>query len=221
MHAVARLRAARLARSTRPFLARGAGLPRCPRCRIAVAECICARRPDVATRAEFCLLMPEAEAVKPTNTGWLVADVVAGTTAFAWSRTYADAALLALLDDPAREPYVLFPAVAAAPERVVQDVAPRPGRRPLFVVFDATWAEAQKMFRKSPWLDRFPVLALRPDAPSRYRLRCATRAERLCTAEVAARCLRLAGEEAAADALDAWLDVFVATSLRVRGRPSG
>jgi DTW domain-containing protein YfiP len=39
-------------------------------------------------------------------------------------------------------------------------------------------------------------------------LRRSTRSEHLCTAEVAALCLDLAGDEQAASALDAYFDVF-------------
>ena len=42
----------------------------------------------------------------------------------------------------------------------MHEVAPPPARRPLFVVLDATWAEARKMFHKSTYLDRFPVLGI-------------------------------------------------------------
>jgi DTW domain-containing protein YfiP len=72
------------------------------------------------------------------------------------------------------------------------------------------------MFRKSRYLDRFPVLGLEPAHLTRYRLRCTRREERLCTAEVAAMCLALAGEERAARALDAWLDVFIERNVDVR-----
>jgi DTW domain-containing protein YfiP len=157
------------------------------------------------------------EPMKPSNTGWLVADVVADTHAFAWSRTEVDPRLAALLADPTRRPYVVFPA-EAAPERAVREVETSPDRRPLFVVLDATWAEARKMFRKSPNLDALPVLGLDGDRPSRYRLRRTRLEASFCTAEVAARCLRLADETAAADALDAWLDAYVDLTMRLRGR---
>lgn len=64
------------------------------------------------------------------------------------------------------------------------------------------------MFRKSPYLDRFPVLSLAPDHVSRYRLRRSRRDDHFCTSEVAALCLELAGEAAAAQVLQAYLDVF-------------
>jgi DTW domain-containing protein YfiP len=163
--------------------------------------------------------MHDLEPLRPSNTGWLVADLVEDTSAWSWSRTEPDPRLLALLADPARQPYVVFPADRAAPERVVRRVAPEEGRRPLFVVLDATWAEAHKMFRKSPYLDRFPVLSPAADARSRYRLRRSGRGDDLCTAEVVALCLELAGETSAARALGEWLDVFVAHTLRLRAKP--
>jgi DTW domain-containing protein YfiP len=212
-HAVARLRAARLAASRRPFLARGSRAQRCPGCRVPAAHCFCALRPSVTTRAGMCLVVHDIEALKPTNTGWLVADLVEDTHAFGWSRTEPDPRLVALLSDPERQPYLVFPDENADPARVVRAVTPAPGRRPLFVILDGAWAQASRMFRRSRWLDALPVLGIRSERRSRYHLRQALRDEHLCTAEVAARCLALAGEEAAARTLDAWLDVFVAHTM--------
>lgn len=208
-HAVARLRAARLARSEKPFLARGANAIRCTDCRLAVTHCLCAWRPRIAAQVGMCLLMHDVEALKPSNTGWLIADVIADTWAFCWSRTAVDEALLALINDPQWQPYLVFPGEYVAPERVVSNVdSLEEGRRPLFILLDATWTEARKMFRKSPYLERLPVLSLQPEHCSRYHLRRSTRSDQLCTAEVAALCLELAGEPRAAGALSAYLDVF-------------
>jgi hypothetical protein len=209
-HAVSRLRAARLARSAKPFLARGGprGV-RCPGCRLVPSHCLCALRPQLTPQAGVCLLMADIEPLKPSNTGWLIADVVADTWAFGWARTEVDPALLALLADPQWQPYVVFPGEFVAPERVVANVAGMPaGKRPLFVLLDATWPEARKMFRKSPYLDRFPVLSLAGEQLSRYRLRRSTREDHFCTSEVAALCMELAGEGHAAQTLEAYLDVF-------------
>jgi hypothetical protein len=212
-HAVARLRAACLAEDgRRPRLDRGEPRkPRCDRCRLPPTHCACALHASVPTRAGVCLLMAPFEALKPSNTGWLVADVVPDTHAFAWSRTHVDPTLVALLDDPRWQPFVVFPGEFAAPERVVGALpaaAPGDARRPLFILLDGTWAEARKAFRKSPYLDRFPVLGLDPATLSRYRLRSAWHEHHLCTAEIAALCLDLAGDARAARTLEAWLDVF-------------
>ena len=166
----------------------------------------------------MCLIMYDVEALKPSNTGWLIADLVADTYAFGWSRTEVDPQLLALLDDPKWQPYVVFPGEYVAPERVVSQVHLVEGKRPLFILLDATWAEARKMFRKSPYLERFPVLSLEPEQVSRYRLRRSQRGEHLCTAEVAALCLELAGQTQAGEALDDYLDAFSQHYLAAKHR---
>ncbi len=220
-HAVARLRTACLEHSpTRPRLDRGEPRkPRCAGCRLPPSHCACALRASVPTRAGVCLLMSEFEPLKPSNTGWLVADVVPDTRAFAWSRTAVDPALPALLADPQWQPLVVFPGEFAAPERVVTALPERlPGdvRRPLFVLLDGTWSEARKAFRKSPYLDRLPVLSLQPEQLSRYKLRRSWHGHHFCTAEVAALCLALAGDLHAAQMLEAWLDVFSDRYLRAK-----
>ncbi len=212
-HAVSLLRAARLARSAKPFLARGGfKRERCAGCRLVPSHCMCSLRPSMATRAGVCLLMADIEPLKPSNTGWLIADVVPDTFAFGWARTETDPALLALLADPQWQPYVVFPGQYAAPERVVRQVeaagGSTPHKRPLFILLDATWTEARKMFRRSPYLDRLPVLSLEPDCASSYQLRHSGRNDHFCTSEVAALCMRLAGEDAAERTLEAWLAVF-------------
>ena len=201
---------------------------------------MCPLRPAVATRAGVCLIMADIEPLKPSNTGWLIADVVADTAAFGWARTEVDPALLALLADPQWQPYVVFPGEFVAAERVVTQLAegrePSTGgawgpqffagagqgelviKRPLFVLLDATWPEARKMFRKSPYLDHLPVLSLEPDQISRYKLRRSRRDDHFCTSEVAALCLELAGESLAAQTLEAYLDVFTHHYLRAKSQ---
>ena len=188
---------------------------------------MCTLRPQVPSRCGICLIMADIEPLKPTNTGWLIADVVADTFAFGWARTFADPALLALLSDPQWQPYVVFPGEFVEAKRVVTeleqatglpnlDSPPHPVKRPLFVLLDATWPEARKMFRKSPFLERFPVLSLHNEQVSRYRLRRTTRNDHFCTSEVAALCLELAGETHAAQTLDAYLEVFTTRYLRAK-----
>jgi DTW domain-containing protein YfiP len=222
-HAVARLRTACLANDlTRPCLDRGSPRKeRCPRCRLIPSHCMCALRPAVSTRAAVCLIMAEFEPLKPSNTGWLIADVVPETYAFGWSRMDVDPALLALLADPRWQPYVVFPGEFAEPGRVATELLPdacdaAPGRRPLFILLDGTWSEARKIFRKSPYLEGYPVLSLRPAQLSRYKLRRSTREHHFCTSEVASLCLALAGDLHAAQMLEAYLDVFSDRYLRAK-----
>lgn len=216
-HAVSRLRASRLARSAKPFLARG-GIKgdRCGGCRLVPSHCICAVRPDVSTQAGVCLLMADIEPLKPSNTGWLIADVVKDTFAFGWARTAVDPTLLALLADPQWQPYVVFPGDFVASVRVVNAVQPGAGKRPLFILLDGTWPEARKIFRKSPYLDALPVLSLNPAHISQYQLRRSRRDDHFCTSEVAALCLDLVGEADAAQTLQAYLDVYTHHYLQAK-----
>jgi DTW domain-containing protein len=232
-HAVSRLRAARLARSSKPFLARGGfKSERCEGCRLVPSHCLCVLRPARPARAGFCLLMADIEPLKPSNTGWLVADVVPDTFAFGWARTETDPALLTLLADPQWQACVVFPGEYSAPGRMVHalplletagenpgDSAVRhAGKRPLFILLDGTWAEARKMFGRSACLAHLPVLSLQPGEASRYLLRRSRRDDHFCTSEVAALCLALAGEPAAGQTLAAWLDVFTHHYLQARSQ---
>ena len=113
-----------------------------------------------------------------------------------------------MLSDPQWQPYLVFPGEYVEPERVTHTVEIDSSKRPLFILLDATWTEARKIFRKSPYFDALPVLSLLPERLSRYRLRRSTRSEHLCTAEVASLCLELAGDTEASSALDAYFDVF-------------
>lgn len=207
-HAVSRLRAERLARSTKPFLARGGNALRCDDCRLPTVYCMCGMRRSVPSHAGMCLLMADIEPIKPSNTGWLIADIVPDTFAFSWARTEVDPALLQLLADPQWQPYVVFPAEFVDASRVVHTVDETFTKRPLFVLLDGTWAEARKMFRKSPYLNHLPILSLHPDQISRYRLRRSSREDHFCTAEVAALCLELSQDASASHMLNAYLDLY-------------
>ncbi len=207
-NAVARLRDQREEEGIKPIQARGWRATRCRACRVIESHCLCAWRPQVDTRSGVCLIMTNKEVFKPSNTGWLIADVVRDNHAFIWSRTEVDEQLLALLADPQWQPYLVFPGEYVEPGRVTHSVEVDSTKRPLFILLDATWTEARKIFRKSPYFDALPILSLLPEKLSRYRLRRSTRSEHLCTAEVAALCLDLAGDTDTALALDAYFDVF-------------
>ena len=161
--------------------------------------------------------MADIEPLKPSNTGWLIADVVKDTFAFGWSRTQVDPAVLRLLADPQWQAFVVFPGEFVAADRVVQTVQTEATeKRPLFILLDATWPEARKMFRKSPYLDALPVLSLKPEQVSQYQLRRARREDHFCTSEVASLCLDLVGEAVAAQTLQTYLDVYTHHYLQAK-----
>ncbi|NIY48947.1 tRNA-uridine aminocarboxypropyltransferase [Cedecea colo] len=207
-NAVLRLRAERLARATRPFLARGNRIRRCQRCLLPLKLCLCDTLQPQPARSRFCLVMFDTEPMKPSNTGRLIADILPDTAAFQWSRTHPPRALLDLVADPGYQPMVVFPASYADKDRTVLTTPPLSGKPPLFIMLDGTWTEARKMFRKSPWLDALPVISVDLSIASAYRLRVASVDGQYCTAEVAAALLEQAGDNQAAFGLTGHFTLF-------------
>nr|QXF14430.1 hypothetical protein BCCFPMHH_00036 [uncultured bacterium] len=195
IHAIHKLYQQRLSESTRPFLARGGSAPRCQHCMLQPYLCICSLKKTVASNAAFLLLMYDDEILKPSNTGRLIADLIDDTYAYIWSRTAPSADLLRLLADPIWQPIVVFPAEYSQPERVISTPKISNNKRPLFILLDGSWAQAKKIFRKSPYLDNFPVLSFTPKTLSQYMVRKATKSNQLATAEVASLVLESLNEQ--------------------------
>ena len=230
-HSVHALYRYRKSISTKPFNARGKKVQRCEYCQLASDNCICYLRQSMKVNAHFAIVMHDAEVLKPSNTARLIADVVPNTTAFMWSRTEPNTELLALLNTPKYQPFVIFPEQYVAPTRKVylnqipnleseeftQETTSK-AKTPLFVLLDGSWREAKKMFRKSPYLDAFPVLSLNRDNLSQTSqasenlagnyIREAEVDNQFATAQVAAQLLALNGEKQASQHLSLWFDLF-------------
>ncbi len=207
-NSVLALRLKELQRTTKPFNARGSRVIRCDDCLLPKPDCICKDKPQASARSAFLFLMYTGECFKPSNTGRLIADVAALNFAYIWDRTKPDPAMLALLDNPAYQPIIIFPTQYAAPERCLDSVPTQSDKIPLFILLDGTWREAKKMFVKSPYLDKFPVMGIQPKVASSYQLREAAHLHQLCTAEVAVEVLAMAGDIQASDDLAQYFSTF-------------
>ena len=197
----------------REFKARGSFVERCEGCNLPTLNCLCPFRVGADSGAQVWLLTHPLEHHKPTNTGRLIGDVLSATQVFTWYRTAPDPDLLALLDDPRYAPFVIFPDDQPDyAERVVSMPAVARAKQqakiPVFIIIDGTWRQARRIFRKSPYLDALPVLPLRTQRQTRYRLRKPASQAHLCTAEVAIELLRQSGDIDAAEILDDYFDAF-------------
>jgi len=192
----------------RPFVARGSRVERCERCLLTPRTCICDYRTQVVPRARFCLLTHKKEFYKPTNTGRLISDALAGTEILEWSRTEPCERLLELLADPTLAPCIVFPPAEDYAERMIETPVTDSGKTPLFIIPDGTWRQARRIFRHSRYLDGLPVISLNQLVDSRYHLRKKIEENQLCTAEVAIAMLQQIGDTHSADVLDAWFDIF-------------
>ena len=217
-NAYTRLRDQELAKSTKPFLAKGKSVKRCPDCQMGEFACMCALRPTAESDVEFVLLMHRKELFKPTNTGRLIVDVFPNTRAFVWSRLEAPKELLALLRDPARECFVVFPGEESANNaRKVVHSLPRTSKKMTLIVLDGTWKQCSRMVGLSRWLDGVPCLSLPETLVRSYAVRDSGKSDRFSTAEAAISCLLLAGEEKPARVLQHYFTVFNQHYLATRG----
>lgn len=219
IHAVHKLYQQRLSRCTRPFLARGGRIERCTACMLLPHLCICKLKRTVASNSAFLLLMYDDEILKPSNTGRLIADLIPDTYAFIWSRTQPEPQLLQLLQDPQWQPIIVFPEEYTTAQRVMRETQQIDKQKtPLFILFDGSWAQAKKMFRKSPYLNRFPILSFAPESISRYLIRKAVKDNQLATAEVAGRALEFIGEHDNAAVMDLLFETFKENYLLGKAR---
>lgn len=205
------------------FKARGSFVVRCEGCNLPALNCLCPYRVSASSAAQVWLITHRMEHYKPTNTGRLIGDVLDNTRVFTWHRIDPDPVLLALLDDARYAPFVVFPDDQPDYDRGrvvgINAVtrAQAAGKVAVYILLDGTWRQARRIFRKSPYLDRLPVLPLRTSRQSRYRLRKSASAEHLSTAEVAAELLRQGGDANAADVLDDYFDAFNQSYAASRG----
>lgn len=215
MHAVQRLYHYRKSIATKPFNSRGKAVKRCQLCLVALENCICQLKPTINSDCAFVLLMHEKEVLKPSNTGKLIADIIDETYAFIWARTEVDEQLLTLINDEQYQPYVVFPEQYKHQEqRVCHQPNLDTAKKPLFILIDASWREAKRIFRKSPYLNSLPLLSIHPTDfekltdRSLYQLRKTEQENQLCTAQVASLLLKLAEEDNNANTLSLWLGLF-------------
>lgn len=137
---------------------------------------------------QIILLTHERELTRPSNTGQLALaafpDKVQRVT---WSRVHADTALIAAL--ASQQAILLFPkedakmSVASAENQAEYNLDPTVDAiAKTVVILDATWQEARKMFRQSPYLKTAARLALN-ESRSQFALRRNQITDGLCTVE--------------------------------------
>jgi len=177
----------------------------------------------VAAAIELILLTHATEFSKSTNTGALVVPALAQhpeitVKRLAWSRVAPDPQLLTIT--PSAPLWLLYPTPDAqlldadlAYSSIETDPAnlPHHGQLPArcrFILLDATWQLAHKMYRQSPYLQALPTLNLQSSQPSLYLLRRNQRQQGWCTAESVALLLSAVGYASAASNVSAAFHQF-------------
>jgi DTW domain-containing protein YfiP len=184
---------------------------RCRRCRMHDVLCVCDLIPSLATRTRLVLVIHRIEERKPTNTGLLATRCLPNSEVML--RGVMNEPEPRFVDDPARQPLLLFPHEQAVP---ITEYANSP--RPVtLIVPDGTWRQASKVPNRVPGLASVPCVTLPPDEPTIYRLRAEFHAGRLATLEAIARALGILDGAPVRQAMERVFRVMVERTLWLRG----
>ncbi|CAM2880597.1 tRNA-uridine aminocarboxypropyltransferase [Vibrio rarus] len=169
-------------------------------------HCLCEQYPKFQHSIQVALLCHPNELNRATNTGKILLSALSTAEQFVWSRTEPPQELLTLIDEHPN-PLLVFPSEHSQP--ITECHHQRSAEQPLYIVLDATWQEAKKMWRKSPWLQALPQCHLQPTGTSNYTLRRNQNEGNLCTCEVGTELMRTEGRHQQAQQLDDFLHYYL------------
>ncbi|WP_432667421.1 tRNA-uridine aminocarboxypropyltransferase [Wukongibacter baidiensis] len=181
----------------------------CNKCGLSVINCICDRASQIKTNAKIWILSTKREFHRPSNTARLINLVNPDSTEiFLWERTKEPKQLIENISDERYEPYLIFP--AEDEESINRKVEYKPtGKIPAFIIIDGTWKEARRIFRKSDYLKKLPIISLEPDFKSQFTLRKGAGEGDLCTIEAVMEVLKINGETENVQAIDSFYNLFL------------
>ncbi|GIU16092.1 MULTISPECIES: DTW domain-containing protein [unclassified Shewanella] len=168
---------------------------------------------------QVILLTHEREATRPTNTGNLAVKLFPNyCQRVMWSRVAPSAELLAKLQQA--DTALLFPEddtddTQVSSEQSMNKIQQLSQREHKFkslpktlVILDATWQEARKMLRQSPYLKTAKTFSLTHSPESQFNLRRNQIEGGLCTIECIIELFKLANKQDEAERLNAAFKAF-------------
>jgi DTW domain-containing protein YfiP len=148
----------------------------------------------------FHLLTHERELERTTRSAIPATQILGGAChTVVWRRKELDVVIASGLS--AKDTVLVYPAEDGHPAESLDYVRN-------FVLLDGTWQEARKIYNRSPYLKRFPVLRIEAGSQSVYKLRRNQQDGGLCTAETVAEILKLKGHPELAERVLARLAAF-------------
>jgi DTW domain-containing protein len=166
----------------------------CSHCGLPGVNCICHLAEKIKTDAHFWFLTSAKEFNRPSNTARLMKLLnPEATEIYLWERTSKPEDLLAKINSGTHDVYLVFP--AEDDELKGRQVKYKRGEKvPAFIILDGTWKEVRKIYRKSEYLKKLPIISLEPMASSKFDLRKGADLGNLCTIEAAMEVLEINGE---------------------------
>ncbi|MCB9587415.1 MAG: DTW domain-containing protein [Polyangiaceae bacterium] len=189
----------------------------CYRCHKPAALCVCEGLTKVKNRTRILILQHPRERFHPIGTARFAELGLANVSAeISWSET-GRSIRRELEVEPGTG--LLYP----HPNAKLLSELPLAERPSQLIVLDGTWHHAHTIYRENPWLHALPHYALRPEEPSRYRIRKEPRAECVSTLEAITQALQqlepeLEGLEGLLGSFDQMIDQQIAYAKKGGGR---
>ncbi len=145
----------------------------CLLCRKAQIMCYCEAVESFESFPHFVILLHPRESRKAINTGRMAFRHLNNALLIVDSDFSENVRLNELLSDPSKRFFVLFPgpkAMDLADVRKEYLAEPTP-QEAVFIILDATWHMAKKMFYASKNLHGLQQVSFEPTQPSRFRIR--------------------------------------------------
>ncbi len=154
------------------------------------------------------LLTHQRELERKTNTGVLATELLGeNCRVFVWDRVSPNIELLHKLKHESVA--LIYPTEDSISMDEVANFDS-------FIIIDATWQEAQKMYNHSPYLKNLAKVQLNREKTSIYTLRRNQKKLGLCTAECVSELLNLTANKQHAKTLEANLTRFITNSAGYR-----
>lgn len=169
----------------------------CSRCRRPQSACYCAAIRSFSSEIEFVILIHRDEARRGIASGRMAHLCLNNSRLLVGTNFSKNAELNSLLHNPQYFPVVLYPGpksvnLSGLDLRARRDLFP-PGRRPLMILIDGTWAQARKVKRLSTNLHDLPFVCFTPPTPSRFLVRQQPHPDCYSTIEAIHRLIELLG----------------------------
>ncbi len=202
---------------------------RCSDCGLHVQLCACAERPRLKLSTKVVVLQNNKERNKPTNTGRMLPQVLAGCELLyvgvrdvefdpaPLRRTDHDYLLIfPRVTDPEGEAPVPAPVLDATTFAARR--ATRPDATQTVVLLDGTWAQCSRMSRRLEVLAEMQAFALPDGPPSHWGVRTPSEPSRISTFEAAVRVIEIAEGPTAAGRMQAYFDRIAAAMLFMKAK---
>ncbi len=160
----------------------------CPRCRRPESVCYCHDLIAHQAPVDILILQHPDESRHALNTATIVTLSVGNAEILVGEDFSSDIRLLKRLNNPACQPWLLFPKDGAVSLNTVAN-AGQGDKKPLFILLDATWRKARKIYYLSTCLHTLPAVQITTDKLSAYRIRKVPAPGYLSTVEAAVEVL--------------------------------